>query len=152
MSRRTRSRRLVPGAFALVDVMVAAILIGVSLAVLIGLSGRAIAAQKLGEELQTAAALADEQLQMVLARGPDDYAKRFSLIGVCDPPFQDYRYQLEFQGGTSNEPYTVTCTISWDISLSKQAVTIQTLMASRLGGDEDVDPIRTPDTAIIRTP
>ncbi|MCC6321651.1 MAG: hypothetical protein IT438_09495 [Phycisphaerales bacterium] len=139
-------------AFALVDVMVGAILVGVSLAVLIGLTGRAISAQRRGEELQAAAALADEQLQLVLARGPDDYAKRFKLEGVCDAPFENYHYLLEFAGGTSNEPYTVTCTIWWDFSLSKQSIAIQTLMASRLGGDEDIDPIRAPETAIIRTP
>jgi len=139
-------------AFALVDVMVGGILIGVSLAVVIGLTGRAISAQKRGEELSTAAALADEQLQLVLARGPDEYAKRFPLEGSCDTPFQDYRFKLAFTGGTASKPYDVSCTISWTFSLSPQSIAIETLMATRDGGEGEPDPIRQPDSSIIRTP
>ena len=144
-------------AFALVDVIVGAMLVGVSLAVIIGLTGRAIASQKRGQELTTAATLADESLQMVLARGPDDYAKRFPLEGPCDPPFNDYRYKLEFSSGTTTVPYHVTVTISWGAGSGRgaQSIKIETLMASRDGGLDDVggevDPIRTPDQPVIRT-
>lgn len=150
--RRSLRGPAAPRAFALVDVLVGAILVGVSLSVLIGLAGRAVSAQARGEELSTAASLADEQLQMVLARGPDDYAKHFKLEGACDAPFDKYYYKLEFTGGSASKPYNVVCTISWDFSLSKQSIVVETLMASRLGGDAEVDPIRTPDTAVIRTP
>jgi Tfp pilus assembly protein PilV len=144
--------------FALVDVIVGAILVGVSLAVIIGLTGRALSSQKRGEELATAANLADETLQLVLARGPDDYAKRFPIEGPCDAPFSDYRFSLAFSSGTTTVPYHVTATITWGGSSGpgKQSIVIETLMASRSGGLDDVggqtDPLRTPESPINRTP
>lgn len=133
------------------DVLVGAMLIGVALAVIVGLTGRCLSAQKRGDELATAAALADEQLQLVLARGPDEYAKRFALEGACEPPFNDYRFKLEFAGGSASKPYEVSCTISWSLGLAPQSIVIQTLMATRDGGEGEPDPIRAPDTSIIRT-
>lgn len=159
MVKRSRPHHRQPArAFALVDVIVGAILVGVSLAVIIGLTGRAIASQKRGQELTTAANLADETLQMVLARGPDDYAKRFPLEGPCDAPFADYRYSLSFSEGTTTVPYHVTVVISWGgvpAGRAGQSVKIETLMASRAGGLDDVggdvDPLRTPEQSVIRT-
>jgi hypothetical protein len=138
-------------AFALVDVLVGTVLIGICLSVIVGLGGRAVASQRLGEEIATAANLADEQLQLLLARGPDDYAKRFSLEGACEPPFESYHYKLLISGGSTNKPYDVSCTISWK-GASSQSLRIDTLMASRLGGEGEPDPIRAPESAIIRTP
>lgn len=145
-------------AFALVDVIVATIIVGVSLAVIVGLIGRALSSQKRGEELSIAAGLADESLQMVLARGPDEYPRRFPLEGACEPPFQDYAYKLAFAGGGSaGAPYTVTCTISWGgigkgaAARGGQSIVIQTLMASRNGGPEGLaDPERRPDASVDR--
>ncbi len=126
--------------FALVDVITAAILLGVALAVAIGLISRAISSQQLGEDLQVAAMLADEQLNLVLARGPDDYGKQFPLAGSCDPPFERFRYALELSGGSESSPYGVAVTIAWGAGVgSGRAVTVHTLMASRLGDDPDPD-------------
>lgn len=145
-------------AFALVDMIVATIIVGVSLSVIVGLIGRALSSQKRGEELSVAAGLADESLQMVLARGPDDYARRFPVEGACEPPFQDYSYRLGFAGGGSvGAPYTVTCTISWGgvgrgvTARGGQSIIIQTLMASRNGGPEGLaDPERRPEESVDR--
>jgi len=146
--------------FALVDVIVGAIIVGVSLAVIIGLTGRALSSQKRGEELATAANLADETLQLVLARGPDDYAKRFELEGACDAPNEDYRFKLAFAGGggTATVPHRVTATITWGGAAggTPQTLVIETLMATRMGGLDTAqgegDPIRTPDQAVTRDP
>jgi type II secretory pathway pseudopilin PulG len=144
--------------FALVDVIVGAILIGVSLAVIIGLTGRALSSQKRGEELTVAATLADEALQLVLARGPDDYAKRFPVEGACEPPFSAYRYQIDISAGTTTVPYHVTATITWGggSGVPPQSIVIETLMASRDGGLDEIggqsDPLRTPESPVIRIP
>src|SRR5690606_4616821 len=60
--------------FILVDVIVAGVLLGIGLVTVIGLTGSAIASQRRGEELQVAAMLADEQLNLALAVGPEAYA------------------------------------------------------------------------------
>lgn len=145
--------------FALVDAIVGAIIVGVSLAVIISLMGRALTSQKQGEEIANAAALADEALHMVLARGPDDYAKRFPIEGPCDAPFEDYRYKLTFSGGgnegSGSAPFRVTATITWGASPAPQSMVVETLMASRLGGLDDVggqaDPDRRPEAGVTRT-
>jgi Tfp pilus assembly protein PilV len=127
--------------FALIDVITAAILLGVALAVVIGLISRAISSQKLGEDLQVAAMLADEQLNLVLARGPDEYSKQFPTDGACDAPFERFSYALDINGGSDSSPYTVAVTIRWPGGPSRdgRSITIETLMASRLGDDPDPD-------------
>ena len=110
-------------------------LLGVSLAVLIGLAGHAVNSQATGERLSTAAMLADEQLQLVLATGPDGYAQQHPTSGDCDPPFTDYKNALAFTGdGTTGVPYQITCTITWTYSGQKQSISVDTLMASRAPG------------------
>ncbi len=141
-------------AFALIDCIVATVLLGIALAVMIGLASNALNSQQTGERMATAAMLADEQLQLVLARGPDGYAQKYSASGTCDAPFTDYSYKLAFSGGQSaGDPHQIKCTISWTASGSERNISIETLIASRIGSEEtDPDPIRTPKTGIVRTP
>jgi type II secretory pathway pseudopilin PulG len=135
-------------AFALVDVVVATVLLGVSLASILGLTSRAIDAQVRGERLRTAAMLLDEQLNLVLARGPDSYAKEFPTEGRCDPPFEDYRFELDFDSQGSGDPYVVVATITWTSLGRERSESVTTLMAPRLG--EDPDPIRAPARVVER--
>ncbi len=155
--------------FALVDVIVAVVILGVGLSVMLSLSGRAIASAQQGESLAIAAALADEQLNMVLARGADDYARRFPVESACDEPFEQFSYRLDFSGGRSvGEPFDVRVTIFWgggstggtggsgvggaaSTRAQTQSLTIRTLMAPRdLGIEAEIDPDRRPPTSIQR--
>ncbi|MBX3403689.1 MAG: hypothetical protein KF699_09805 [Phycisphaeraceae bacterium] len=137
--------------FALADVIVGAVILGAALAVIVGLAGQAVTAQGKGRDLSLAAMLADEQLNLVLARGPDDYAKRYETQGTCDAPFEGFGYRLEFSGGIGAEPYTVAATILWSRAWGTQQLTIRTLVASRTGtGDTDPDPDRRPDAPVQR--
>jgi len=138
------------GGFALLDVIIASIILGISIAAIIGLTGRSLAAQKTGEELQIAASLADEQLALVLARGPDGYAQRFPVTGACDEPFQRFRYTLTFTGGSGNDPFNVNVTITWAAGGggAQQSISIDTLIAPREG--DDPDPDRKPPDATQR--
>ena len=135
-------------AFALVDIVVATVLLGVALASILGLTSRAIDAQVRGEHLRTAAMLLDERLNLVLARGPDSYGKEWPTEGRCDPPFEDYRFELDFDSPGAGDPYTVTATVSWNSIGRERSETITTLMAPRLG--EDPDPIRAPAQSVER--
>ncbi len=132
----------------LIDSIVAAVLLGVALAVMIGLGGRALSSQKSGEELQTAAMLIDEQLNLVLARGADDYASRFPIRGQCDKPFEKFEYSLDFSEGQSGDPYRVIATVSWMVGGKQRSESVETLIAPRLG--DDPDPLRKPDQAVNR--
>lgn len=139
----SRGRRAV----ALVDAIVAAVILGVALAVIISLAGRAVAAQGEGQRLATAARLADEQLSLVLARGVDDYAKRFPASGKCEEPFADYSYVLTFVNGAGNEPVTVKVVVSWEGSGggAGKSLEVSTRIAPRPGDVPDRVPAEAPE-------
>lgn len=132
----------------LADVLVSVVLLGAALAVLLGMAGRALIAQRNGEQLQVASMLIDEQLQLVLARGPDNYAKQFPMEGVCDAPYESFRYELEISGGTGGAAFDVKATVSWFASGRTQSETVETRIAPRLG--DEPDPDRKPQETVDR--
>jgi Tfp pilus assembly protein PilV len=132
----------------LVDVLVAAIMLGVSLTVLITMTGRALSSQRQGEHLATAAMLIDQQLNLVLAHGPDDYTSRYPASGQCDVPFDRYSYALEFSGGEGGNAYSVIATVSWSDAGRPNSVSVETMIAPRLG--DDPDPDRRPEQPAVR--
>lgn len=141
---RWRSR----SGFVLADALVATVVLAGSLAVVLSLAGRALSAQRQGERLQIVAMLLDEQLNLVLMRGPDGYASAYPMNGQCDPPFQDYSYVLSIEGGSGGTAYEVRATVSWVESGRARSETISTLMAPRLG--DEPDPERKPTQTILR--
>ena len=98
--------------------------------------------------MATAAALIDEQLNLVLARGPDNYGSRFETEGRCDPPLEAYRYEIEIDGGQSGEPYDVVVTVSWVYAGRVRSAQVATKIAPREG--DDPDPERTPAEPVER--
>lgn len=133
---------------ALVDIIIASVLLGVALATILGMTGRAISAQAEGEKFQAAAMLADEQLALVLARGPDNYGASFPTTGVCEEPFTDYRFNVEISGGEAGEAYAVAATILWTARGREQSIVVETLIAPRVG--DEPDPDRRPQEPLIR--
>lgn len=136
VSRRQSHAR--PGV-VLVDVIVGTIILSIALSVILSLASNALASQRDGRRLTVAAMLLDEQLALVLARGPDDYAKQFDVKGVCDAPFQEYTYKLEFDDGSGGDPYLVSATVLWHEGSRQRAISCQTMIAPRLGDDPDPD-------------
>ncbi|MGH7131203.1 MAG: type IV pilus modification PilV family protein [Phycisphaerales bacterium] len=133
---------------ALIDAIVAAVIMGAALAVIVSLGGSALASQRLGEQIQTAAMLADEQLNLVLARGADNYTSAFLVSGDCDEPFQGYKFKLDFSGGSESAPYTVKVTISWDAATGPRDIVVETRIAPRPNADttgldrQPIDPVQ----------
>ncbi len=132
----------------LIDAIVGTILLSIALATVLGLASRALRSQIQGDRLAVVANLLDEQLNLVLMHGPDDYSRQFKTRGKCDEPFEAYRFDLDFSGGNGGDPYEVTATILWDTPAGERSRSIQTSMAPRLG--EEPDPIRQPIEAVER--
>lgn len=132
---------------ALVDVLVGVVILGVALAVMSGLTANAVSAQRTGEQFQTAAMLLDEQLNLVVAHGADDYESAFSTEGSCDAPFQAYRYKVDISGGEGGSAYRVVATITWTDGPRDRTVSAETLIAPRLGDEPDPDrrPVEVPE-------
>lgn len=134
--------------FSLVEAVVAAAVLGVALVVVIGLTGDAVSAQSRAERLETAARLADEQLNLVLALGPEGYEAQFPASGRCDPPFEDFAYDVALVPGAGGEAYRVRATITWPDGARSRQLTLETRVAPRLG--EDPDPERKPQETLSR--
>lgn len=148
MSRLPNSPALRRG-FALVDAIVGGILLGLALVSIIGLTGSSLSAQARGEQLATAAALADERLNLVLATGVEGYAGVFPMKGACDPPFEEFTYEMTFVARGDSDPYTVKAEIRWQAGGRAQSLAVETLIAPRVGDDPDPDrkPLETLDRA-----
>lgn len=131
----------------LVDGIVAGVLLGIGLAVILGLSGAALSAQQQGENLANAAMLADDRLSMVVALGPEGYGETEDLRGRFAPPFEEYQYELVIEPGEPGDPNFVSVTVSWG-ERTRDRVIIETLVAPRLG--EDPDPDREPEATVDR--
>lgn len=144
MVRRRPSHR----GFALVEAIVAAVVLGIALSIILGLASQAVSAQSRGEAMETAARLADEKLHLVLATGPEGYASVFDLRGACDPPFADRSFAVEIEPNGPGEAYDVRVTVSWLAGAMPQSFTLATRIAPRLG--DDPDPDRKPSETVDR--
>ncbi|MEI7658719.1 MAG: hypothetical protein WCK33_11710 [Phycisphaerae bacterium] len=133
----------------LADILVAVVLLGSALAMMVAMTGRAMRAQRAGEELEVAAMLLDEQLQLVLARGPDNYGARFPLEGVCEAPYESFRYRLEITAA-SGSAYVVVATVTWASGGRVRTESVETRIAPRRG--DDPDPDRKPQETVDRLP
>lgn len=93
--------------------------------------------------------LIDEQLALVLRCGPDNYASRDDTQGTCDPPFDQYRYEVDIQEQGGANPYFVRATVFWEAGgKGDVSASVETLIVPRPGEVED----RTLDEGVTRTP
>ena len=136
-------------AFALLDALVGGVLLGLAMVVVIGLTGAAISSQAKGERFEIAAQLADERLNMVLAVGPESYPGVFKMKGPCDEPFEEYEYDVEISPRPEGDPFFVKATIAWRGATGTQRISVETLIAPRLG--DEPDPDRRPQETVDRS-
>jgi hypothetical protein len=131
--------------FALVDAIVAGILLAVGLAAIISLGSRALSLQQRGEREIVAASLLDELLSTVLMEGPADYVQLHPTSGRFDDPFGDFEFEVMIEDGSAGVPFKVTAVVRHD---SGDSFLCETLIAPKLG--EEPDPPRAPLEPIDR--
>ena len=119
--------------FALMDVIVGAAILGIGLTVVISMSSRSITRQTAAEKQITASWLADEILSMVLVEGPDIYEKVHPPRGTCEPPFENFSYEIELEDDGELFPVHAIATISWDAIGGRHSSVIETYIARRFG-------------------
>ena len=134
--------------FTLLEAIIGSVILAIALASILGLTGQSLASQRRGEHLRTAAMLLDEQLNLVLSVGPEDFGNVFSPRGTCPAPFESYRYEVTISSLGEGNPYEVVATVSWPSSSGTQRLSVQTLMAPRLG--DDPLPDRLPPESVAR--
>lgn len=137
--------------FALMDVLVAGVLLSITLVALLGLSSRSVQAQIRGERLQRVSMLIDQLLSEVLAVGPEEYEEYAEVHrpqGSFDPPNQDYFFRVELEEPTTGRPYLVRARVWWKLGNETYEEVVETYIAPRLG--DEPDPEREPETPIER--
>ncbi len=130
-----RSRR----GFALMDVLVAGVVLGAALVTLVGLVSRSLASQARSERLSSAAMLADETLGTILVEGVESYRQYRPLQGAFEAPFQAFRYEIEFNTPAPGEAYGVSVSILWEDGSRDASVVVETRIAPRLGDESPID-------------
>lgn len=144
--RRSRPSQRLERAFALIEVLIAGIMVAIGLTAIITVGTRALALQQRGEREVVAASLLDEVLSRVLADGPDDFVRLQPGTGVFDRPFDDYEFEVVIADGGLGIPARVLARVFhpstggvWEC---------ETLIAIRTG--DDPHPVRVPFEPIDR--
>lgn len=141
MVRRTRPRR----GWALIDVIVGGVILGIGLAAVVSIAERSLAMQQRSEREMVAAQLLDGLLGEVLAVGVVDWDLARPSAGGFDPPYDGWTWELDIDKQGLGDPYRV-------VALARERngaeFRVETLMAPRPEGYEE--PVRMPETPIDR--
>ncbi len=134
-----------PRAFALLEVVIAGIILAVGLGSIVSLAARALMDQQRGERAVMAAALLDELLASVLVEGPDEWAKMHDRSGTCDPPWDDFEYQVDIEKAETGAPCEVLAIVRDPMGREFKCAT---RIAVRMG--DEPNPDRAPPEPIDR--
>ncbi len=134
---------------ALIDVLVAALILAVGMTVTMSLASQALVSQRSSEHRITASWLADGLLGMVLAQGPRRFSMREQAEGQFEPPFEAYGFQVEIRAQDDWSPYVVRATVTWNDRNGPNETWVETLVAPRQGDEDDWSNWR-PDEPVDR--
>jgi type II secretory pathway pseudopilin PulG len=147
MRRLSSVRRLhtARSGWALIDVIIGGVILGIGLAAVISIAERSLAMQQRSERELVAAQLLDGLLNEVLAVGVVEWQLSRASDGAFDAPFDKWQWQLDIQKHGLGDPYSVMAIARDDRNLEYR---VDTLLAPRPENTED--PVRTPETPIDR--
>ena len=131
--------------FALVDVIIAGVILAIGLTTLFSISMRSLRLQKEGEIQVISANLLDSILGTALTEGPIEYPKLHPTSGRFEPPFADFQFQVLIDDPGEGAAMKVVATVTHDSGLEYSCAT---MIAVKTG--EEPDPIREPEEEIDR--
>ena len=131
--------------FALIDVIIAGVILAIGLTTLFSITARSLKLQKEGEVQVVAASLLDTLLGTVLTEGPLDFPKLHPTNGRFDPPFDDFEFMVRLDDPGEGAAVKVLATVYHSTG---QEYSCETLVAMKLG--EDPNPVREPEEPLDR--
>lgn len=131
--------------FALLDVIIAGVLLAIGLSTIFAITARSLELQKGGEIRVQAAAMLDDLLSTVLLEGPLDFPKLHATSGAGDFPYEQFTFQVRIDDPGEGEPFRVVATVQHSTGSS---FACETLIAAK--GGEEPDPERMPEIPIDR--
>ena len=143
-ARRRCARR---GGFALMDAIIAGILLSIGMVAVLSVAGQALSLARRGEVDVRAAAAIDELLGKVLTEGPRDFPELHPTAGPFEEgsPYTDFEYAIRIDQGGPGVPAEVEVVLT---HASGRSYTVVTRIAEKRG--EEPDPIRYPSEPIDR--
>lgn len=135
-----------PRAFALIEVVIAGIILALGLGAIVSLAARAMIDQQRGERAVMAAALMDELLASILVEGPVEWPKMHARSGRCDKPWSDFEYEVNIEEAEPSAPCDVLVILH---DPAGREFRCATRIALRLG--DEPDPNRAPSEPVDRT-
>jgi hypothetical protein len=143
-ARRRFARR---SGFALMDAIIAGILLSIGMVTVLSVAGQALSLARRGEVDVRAAAAIDELLGKVLTEGPRDFPELHPTAGPFEEgsPYTDFEYAIRIDQGGSGVPAEVEVVLT---HASGRSYTVVTRIAEKRG--EEPDPIRYPSEPIDR--
>jgi hypothetical protein len=144
---RTATRRTRRAGFALMDAVIAGILLAIGMVAVLSVAGQALGLARRGEIDVRAAAALDELLGKVLTEGPRDFPELHPTAGSFDEdsPYADFEYAITIDQGGAGVPAEVEVMLTHATGRSFKVVT---RMAEKRG--EEPDPVRSPTEPIDR--
>lgn len=131
--------------WALIDVVLGGVILGIGLAAVISIAERALAMQQRSERELVAAQLLDGLLSEVVATGVVEWQLTRSSDGGFDAPFDAWQWELDIRKQGLGDPYDVVAVARDERGLEYR---VHTLMAPR--PDNFEEPARAPETPIDR--
>ncbi len=141
MSQSSRPTGHSRPAFALVEVLVAGVVLAIGIAVVVSVSSQSLANQRRGEFAVAAAAILDELLGEVLLTGPDEFGAYKPLSGGCEDPWQDFSYEVVLEAPESPMmPYDVTAIVTDPLGRKHSCATRIAVQPELLDDERDRRP------------
>lgn len=133
--------------FALMDAVIAGVLLSIGMVAVLSVGAQAITMQQRGEVDIRAASALDEILSTVLAEGPAAFVEIHPLSGRFEStsPYRDFSFSILVEQGGPGVPAFVRATIKHD---SGRTYALETLIADRRG--DEPEPNRVPYEPIDR--
>ncbi|MEY3142273.1 MAG: hypothetical protein RLY21_766 [Planctomycetota bacterium] len=144
---RLAPRRTRRAGFALMDAVIAGILLAIGMVAVLSVAGQALALARRGEVDVRAAAAIDELLGKVLTEGPRDFPELHPTAGAFeeDSPYADFEYAITIDQGGAGVPAEVQVVLT---HATGRSFTVVTRIAEKRG--EEPDPVRFPTEPIDR--
>lgn len=142
--------RRAPRGFALMEVIVAGVILAIGLGAAISLSMQSLTAQQRGEHAVQAAALMDELLGSLVALGPVEWNRQHQPSGAFSSfdssyKYADFQYDMKIEDAPQGMPCDVLLIVTDPLGREYRCAT---RVALRLG--EEPDPERSPRETIDR--
>lgn len=140
-------------AFAIMEVIIGTILLGIGLGTVTSIATRSLSSQSKAEYQLTASWLADGILSKVLVDGPINFQELQSNEGNFEEPFEKFRYEIDFIETDKYQPWEVTVRVLWDGPRNQsQFVEIETLILERLGEKDLLERLQEEGWIVPRAP